>query len=683
MSILHPQCAPLTNWFTHTFSARYALAFWLATMLALFLCFVLQLEPAQWAGLTVLIIFVQTPRMNLSKVIWWSFGTIVGTAAAVSIITLFSQAGELCLLSLALWMSCCAAASTLFAGYRVYGAILSGYTCAIVSMSAVEHPDLIFNIAAARVSCIFAGMAASVLVMGILLPKHRQWRHTREHLEEHLRETLRQCAAALVPAPVAPGHFTWRHTVDRLAGLQHALDVTTADSADSRARVPQARALVASLFELQAQAQAIAVHLSRAQAGSPSLPLKMLLTRTSDLLAASANNIGLCTNDDTLASVKELQSEVIAERASDAMDGVTDRFILDRLDDILGQFSCAVQDWAGLFGTWTTRRDVKLSVHRDYSMAFVYGLRMFVALTAASAIWFLTEWPTGSFFILNTGVACAVLSLANPAPAPSSALIKSALFCAVMAFIETFWLMQRGEGFGFLALVLGVFLLPAAYVYRHPGLVGSAIISMLVYYGMALPQNNMNYDIITLLNNGLAGLGAVVCGFFAFRVVPTLSPEQRKAGLLRAVRRELADGTSSEESWVARLFDRLRLLHRAASAAKDKEEFANAEKQMLLGLQLGLRQRRLRAHFRAGSLSAAEAGVVAGVLGEFHEVARHPAVVALFLRSTCAAIQDGRERISHAMSGALAEMWEMTLLMETSPRDFMLTEKKETHVQGS
>lgn len=670
------------SWFPHTFSVRYALAFWVATMLALFLCFVLQLEPAQWAGLTVLIIFVQTPRMNLSKVIWWSFGTVTGTAVAVAIITLFSQAGELCLLSLALWMASCAAASTLFVGYPVYGAILSGYTCAIVSMSAVDHPDLIFTIAAARVSCIFVGMASSIFVMGLLLPKHRQWRHTREHLEQHLKETLRQSAVALIPGPFAPAHFTWRHTVARLARLQHALDVTTADSADSKSRVSQIRALIASLFDLQAQAQAVAVHCSRTHDHSPPLPVNVLLTKTRDLLLRSAEDLSLESVPNMLARIREVRRAVIVQQAGVSMDSVSERFLLDRLDDVLDQFYYALQDWAGLFGGWTTRRDVKLSVHRDYSMAFVYGLRMFVALSAASAIWFITAWPTGSFFILNTGVACAVLSLANPAPAPGSALLKSALFCAVMAFIETFWLTQRGEGFGFLALVMGIFLLPVAYVYRHPDLVGSAIISMLVYYGMALPANNMHYDVITLLNNGLAGLGAVACGFFAFRIVPTLTPAQRRTGLLRAVRRELADGTTSEQSWVLRLFDRLRLLHRAAAAAQDTGAFAAAEHQMLLGLQLGLRQRRLRAHFCAGSLSAAEAGMVAGVLREFHEVARHPGVVAFFLRSTCVAIQDGKDKISKAMSCALAEMWEMTLLLETCA-GFMLAEKERIHVQGT
>ncbi|EDY22253.1 hypothetical protein CfE428DRAFT_0378 [Chthoniobacter flavus Ellin428] len=59
----------------HPSSIRYSLAAWLATVLALITAFILQLEPAQWCGITVWILFMQSPRLNYSKIIWWVFGT--------------------------------------------------------------------------------------------------------------------------------------------------------------------------------------------------------------------------------------------------------------------------------------------------------------------------------------------------------------------------------------------------------------------------------------------------------------------------------------------------------------------------------------------------------------------------------------------------------------------------------
>src|SRR5262249_302178 len=135
---------------------------------------------------------------------------------------------------------------------------------------------------------------------------------------------------------------------------------------------------------------------------------------------------------------------------------------------------------------------------------------------------FITQWPAGSQMILFMGIVCSLLSLMEHAPVMGAAFLKSAFFCFTMAIVETFWLMQKGEGFLFLAGVLGLFLLPAAYAYRHPRLVGSAVVSMLIFYGLSNPSNQMHYDIIAVLNNGMALLCAAACGFFAFHAVPSM-----------------------------------------------------------------------------------------------------------------------------------------------------------------
>ncbi len=674
------------NWFFHSSSFRYALALWLATVLALLVAFVLQLEPAQWSAITVWIIFIQNPRMNYSKIIWWSFGTITGALMAVILTVCFNQTPELFLLFLSLWLAGCAAVATLVSNYRAYGWVLAGYTCAIVGMSAVEHPDLIFRLAVTRVSCIFIGMASAILLISLLLPKHRHWRETLHHLGEHLRASLLQAAKALCPDLSQPAHFTWRHMVDRLSTLEHTLDITTAESADSRIHTPQARSLVATLFDLLAKAQAIEVHLSRPNAIGPTAEIKALLKRTNGLLSASAKMISAepvkipaPTGAD---EIKCLRDEIAALRQSLSAGAgpgmISQRFLLDRLDEILEDFSCAVQDWLGLFGPWTAKRASRLAVHRDYRSASIYGLRMFLSMSMAGVFWFVTQWPSGSQFILFNAVVCSLLSLVEYAPELGFTLVKSAVFCAIMAYIETFWWQQKSEGFLILALMLGVFLLPAAYAYRHPRLIGGAVISMLVFYGLSLPSNQMNYDIAAFLNNGVALLCATVCGFFAFHAVPSLTPPARRYWLLRAVRNDLAEGgpegSLSEQRWTSRTFDRLRLLHRASGDQTGTNELLEAENEMLIGLQLGLRQRRLRAHLNAGTMTPDGATIVTGVLREFRNISRQPGGGALFLRSACIRFQEALitgGKAQDSTVGALAEMWEMTLLLETSTRFYI------------
>jgi hypothetical protein len=90
----------------------------------------------------------------------------------------------------------------------------------------------------------------------------------------------------------------------------------------------------------------------------------------------------------------------------------------------------------------------------------------------------------------------------------------------------------------------------------------------------------------------------------------------------------------------------------------------------LVGLQLGLRQRRLRAQLKATTPEIA--GVVRDVLVKFQEIVGHPNIVALFLRSACLHLEEiaAREQSANT-AGVLGEMWEMSFLLETSTRFYL------------
>lgn len=661
---------------SHAF--RYALALWLATMSALFTAFFLQLEPAQWAAITVWIMFMQDPRLNYSKVIWWAFGTVVGAAMAVLLTVCFNQAPELFLFSLALWLAICAGTARLVTSYRSYGWVLAGYTCCIVSMSgAVDHPEDMFHVATTRVSCIFIGMAWAIAWITILLPKHRHWRETLRHLGEHLKASLFQAAKAVDSSSTEWPQFTWRHMADRLSTLEHTLDITTAESADARIHAPQARSLVATLFDLLAKAQAIEVHLSRPEAVAARDKVKPILSRTKTLLLAFANEFSpeqaKLSTAPTRDAIAQLRDDIGSLRAlpnAITQEAISTRFVLDRLTEMLEEFDRAIQDWSGLFGKWTARRESRLATHQDYQSAFIYGLRMFLAMASASVLWFVTQWPSGPTFILFMGVVCSLLSLVDYAPQMGTSFLKSAVFCAVAAYVEAFWLFQKGDGFMSLALMMGLFLLPAGYAYRHPRLLGGAVVSMLIFYGLSMPANQMNYDISAFMNNGIALLCAAAWGYFAFHAVPSMGPKTKRFWLLRTTRAELAQQHSgsilSEQSWTSRMFDRLRLLHRTTNSTSD---VLDAENEMLVSLQLGLRQRRLITLYK--TLSAPDASIVAGVFHEFRKIARHPNIVALCLRSACLQFEEtvtSQLGACDSHISALAEMWEMTFLIETTSR---------------
>ena len=668
----------------HSNSLRYALALWLATVLALYITFLLQLEPAQWSAITVWIMFIQTPRLNYSKILWWAFGTIVGASMAVLFLTFFNQAPVLFFLSLSSWLAICAAAAKLVNYYRSYGWVLAGYTCAIVSMSSVDHPDQAFMIAVTRVSCICIGMTCAVIMMTLLLPKHRHWPETRHQLAVHLKASLLQAAQALAPNVKGQASFTWRHMVDRLSTLEHTLDITTAESADARIHTPQARSLVATLFDLLARAQSAEIYLSRPETANISGEVTSLIDRARTLLMAFAITVAdepmENSHQAVLLEIEQLKNDVALVRQNLAThadpERIADWFILDRLSEIVDGFRHSIQDWSGLYGPWEARRPSHLAAHRDYITAFIFGFRMFVTINLAGIVWYLTQWPSGSQFILFIAVTCSLLSLVDHAPVMGMAFLKSATFCFIMAYVEAFWLFQKGEGFPVLAVALGLFLLPAAYAYRHPRLVGSAVVSMLIFYGLSMPANQMNYDISAFLNNGFALLCAAAGGFFGFHAIPALTSKARQYWLLRAARKDLAHhrpshGTLSDQGWTSCNFDRLRLLHRTGRDRLHPADLLDAENELLVCMQMGLRQRRLEVLLRDGELKLNDARKITTVLKAFRHITRNPPKVAKFLRSGAGHFETVIKSKRHGAADvvtALTEIRETLLLLENPLR---------------
>lgn len=659
-------------------SIRYPLALWLATVLAFFAAFLFQLEPAQWTAITVWIVFIQVPTLNYSKIIWWAFGTIVGAIVATVLIIAFNQAPEVLLLTLAVILSLWNAANTLVKGYKDYGFVLAGYTCGIVTMSALEHPDQIFRIAVTRVACIFVGMVAAIIMISLLLPKHRHWRHTQEQLAKHLHATFARAARALAADPDHPGHFSWRQLVDRLSTLEHSLDITTAESPDARAHAPQARSLVATLFSLLADAQAIEVHLSRVGSPPPPPRVQDLLARGKSLLESFADTASLGTaNEWTVLvcnDIGDLRYDLAHVRdaiVSHSAESVSAHFVLDRLDDILRHFAYAVQDWAGLFGPWLARRETHLVEHKDYRTACLFGVRTFLAMTTASAFAILTGWPSGAPFVLMTNIVCALLSLVPYAPALGWDYVKSSVFCFTAAGIYTFVIIPNITGFPFLALTLGILLFPAALAYRNPPLRGSAVISFLTFWGLTSPSNSMTYDVTNFFNLGIALFFATCWGYFFFHAVPSLAPATKRRHILRATRHELTAflGPRAEQGWTSLMFDRLRLLHHTGPIDSADELHAQ-ENELLTGLQVGLRQRRLHSllHDRdlpadvrkAGTAALRNVRTLRAELGTFVRPAGHDRLSALGLPPL-----NGSTAVTLA---AIAEMSEMALLMESADR---------------
>src|SRR5476649_29772 len=145
----------------------FALRTWLASMLALYIAFALQLESPYWAWLTVWIVAQPTPGMLLSKSLYLVLGTFAGAFFGITLIALFAQTPELFVLGLAVLVGGCTVASNALTNFRAYATVLAAYTSGLIASGAINAPDQVFFIAMARTSCILTGIASSILVVSI------------------------------------------------------------------------------------------------------------------------------------------------------------------------------------------------------------------------------------------------------------------------------------------------------------------------------------------------------------------------------------------------------------------------------------------------------------------------------------------------------------------------------------
>src|ERR1700683_327467 len=145
----------------------FALRSWLASMLALYIAYALQLESPYWAWLTVWLVAQPTPGMLLSKSMYLVLGTLAGAFFGIALIALFAQTPELFVLGLALLVGGCTVASNTLTNFRAYATVLAGYSSGLIASGAIDTPDQVFFIGMARASAILLGIACAVLVTSI------------------------------------------------------------------------------------------------------------------------------------------------------------------------------------------------------------------------------------------------------------------------------------------------------------------------------------------------------------------------------------------------------------------------------------------------------------------------------------------------------------------------------------
>jgi uncharacterized membrane protein YccC len=543
-----------------------------ASLLALDIAFALQLDAPYWAAMTIWMVAQPTPGMAVSRGFYRIVGTLVGALAGVVLMACFAQTPELFIFALALWVGATTLASNLLRNFRSYGAVLAGYTAAIVALGAYHNPEHTLEIAFARGSATIIGIACFMLVASLFAP-HRAYAITRARLRGALAWTARRAAlpaATTIPEKIALG----APLINELILLDTEVEFAAAESPEFRLHAATARSLLAHLIAAIAAKRSMDARLLRAgPLAPPELPRALA---DADTLFHSAP--GLLDRDQAAglaAAIAQLRARVAEidpiTSGTSAPVLIDSQVILDRLDDLLRHLDDALQDWASLEGaSLRPATGLHLNFHRDHRAALINGARAFLAVIAAGAFWIASAWSSGTGLVIMASVVCSLFS-AFPRPDRAGlSFLTGAALSLPCAFVWNFFILQNVSGFPLLAFALALFLVPAALFLLDPRKSLIAVAACVNFIIISRPTNPMDYDVVSFLNNAVATVAGVAFGVLAYRLFLPPDPAAARRYVIHRLRQGLGRLAAQNPipipcDWQTRTLDRINRLHDPAN----------------------------------------------------------------------------------------------------------------------
>lgn len=527
----------------------YTLRTAIGACIALLLAWALGLEHPQWAAMSVWIASQPTRGMLLEKSLFRALGTVAGTVFGVALVMLSDDQPWVLVLGLAAWVSVCAGLGNVWRGYASYGAILAGYSAAMVSLLDSAHPEQIVPLGIDRFFTVMVGIAVA-LVIGWLFSPVQHPDALRERMRLLTARILRDLAANL-RGELHAGDTGHRAVLSDIAAIEDLLDPHAFGSLKSR---KVARALRQMLL-----AQVSALVWMRSES------LSVYSTDLSQALADGAKDLEHAGSNEAVLS--HLRKALTCAQGDAALSEVLQRL---QMALALGQaLTQQVSDERPL------RVFESQALHRDWVGGRQVALRALVVLLLVGSFWVITGWKPGAYALLGTTVMLSLFStFDNPALVMRPVIVghvvglSTALLCR--------WLLWPWAGSQLELLYLMMpFIFLGALVLAHPRTAPVGFDYNFLLLIMLQPSYPLKGDFPPSLMSAIAMLAAPCLALLAYRYIFPNSTAQRAQAIMRVMLTELQSmavdpgAVAHQGIWQARLYHRLiRLIRLSDKGAK-------------------------------------------------------------------------------------------------------------------
>jgi uncharacterized membrane protein YccC len=549
---------PLASW---TFALRVSIA----VVIALYTAFWLQLESASTAAVCVAILAAPTRGQALEKAGYRFAATVIGIAASVAVVGLFSQTRDLLLLAFAAWIGLCVCVAKLSDGNRAYAAVLSGYTVAIVAIQEIDAPGHVFETGMARGAAIAVGIAAMALVNDLFVAPDRH-----AGLASQLNGIQRR-ACAFAKAAIRGEEASTTMAADLLreiAALRPEITSLTTESSRGSNRSAAAHAAAVALVA--------EVHAARVLA---TLPIARDPARGDQLVSMLEQD-----NDKpprAFVTSREEPSNVAA-----SLDWAS-RVLLERHRNVSESLAALTAGTRPLHA-WRT------PLYRSYRFAVEEGARAAIWIALAAAVFILTGWPTTAVSLVIVAVIIGLGALSpNPRGFTAIALVAGLLSTLLTGVLE-FLILDGVTAFPLLVLALVPFVMGTVVLMTLPNplLAGLGRLTLTFVLVILGPSNPQSYSPEVFLDLSLFVCLAALLMLAAQILLPPVSADRRRHWMISEIHRELAhlSGRHAQryQPEEAMFRDAMRIAQLSSMGTADKQRRADLEGALEMFNQAGM-----------------------------------------------------------------------------------------------
>jgi len=506
-----------------------------AACCAVLIAWLAGLEHPQWSGMTVWAASQPMRGHLLEKSAYRALGTILGVLFGIGLLIVSAGQPWVIATGLSLWIGLCAGAGNILRGFASYGAMLAGYSAAMVALLHSAHSASPLAVGIDRLLTVLLGVLVALAIGWVFATRadpDDPARRARQFSGRILRALL-----AHLDGSETPGRNEHYLLLREIAAIENGLDNHAAGSFRSRDTVRAVRHLLL-----------------------PQVALLLWMRRPLRPL----------DNEPLIAALREAAEAYGDPYRPDAAHAALHRAAgLAASDPVLrdafvGLATGITQTMAERDESHSAGRTLyPVILHRDWIGAREAMLRASAVTLAVGAAWLVTGWDAAVFMLLGAAIMMTVFSTADhPVVMMRQVLVgqslgvTAALVCRWLA-----WPLANGE----LGLVLWMmpFIFVGGFLFAHRrvwGPVGfdySMVVLLLLQPAWPLAGSFMHS-----LTAGVAVILGPTVGWIAFLLIFPVSPQRRLRTLVAMMVREIETMAGQRDASHHRPLLRARFYHR-------------------------------------------------------------------------------------------------------------------------